>query len=281
MTFSNRLRHFWHVVSNIRPIYWLSLYIVLVPVFAFVYWLIPDGQFRIPDGGTADYGGWLYYSIVTITTLGFGDYTPMGAAAQCVTAIEVMCGLIVIGFFLNAVGSMKSEIDVESEIEKQKRLHAATERDKLIKNIPVFMHKLNQFLSYCYAVTTPMSKRADLHAYNPAFSKEDLVDMHKASGLAEDYSGRSAIESMMKCTASLSYYLDNLQSRIDLSLWPGLLEDCFAFVANYQMLSAVDKTSVPNDELIHFIRTNAGLARRIQTALTEIASSDPTAAPQN
>lgn len=272
MTFSDRLRHFWHIVSNIRPIYWISLYIALVPIFAVIYWWIPDGQFRIPDGGTADYGGWLYYSIVTITTLGFGDYTPMGPAAQCVTAIEVMCGLIIIGFFLNAVGSMKSEIDVESEIEKQRRIHEATEKDKLIKNTPVFIHKLNQFLTYCYAVTTPHSKRSSVLKYNPSFTVDDLADMGKPSGLPEDHSKRSAIECLMKCTSSLSYFLDNLQSRIDLSLWPKLLEDCFAFVANYQMLSAADPTDAPTEELTHFIRENATLARNMQTYLTEISA---------
>lgn len=273
MTFSDRLKHFWHVVSNIRPIYWISLYIALVPIFALFYWWVPDGQFRIPDGGTADYGGWLYYSIVTITTLGFGDYTPMGSVAQCITAVEVMCGLIIIGFFLNAVGSMKSEIDVESELERQKRVHQAAEKEKLIKNTPIFFHKLNQFLSYCYAVTTPLSKRTQSKSYNPSFSSDDMVDMHKQSGLPDDFSRRSALESLMKSASSLSLFMDSIQSRIDLSIWPQLLEDCFSFVANYQMLTPVEKETTPDEELSHFIRTNAALARDIQTQLTEISSA--------
>lgn len=272
MSFSDRLKHFWHVVSNIRPIYWISLYIALVPIFALFYWCVPHEQFRIPDGGTADYGGWLYYSIVTITTLGFGDYTPMGPAAQCITAIEVMCGLIIIGFFLNAVGSMKSEIDVTSELERQRVVHEAAEKDKLIKNTPVFIHKLNQFLTYCYAVTTPLSKRQSSLSYNPDFTQDDLKDMNKPSGLPEDHSKRSAVESLMKCTSSLSLYLDSLQSRIDLSLWPDLLEDCFAFVANYQMLSPVETSETSDEELCHFIRSNASLAREMETILTEIST---------
>lgn len=273
MSFSDRLKHFWHVVSNIRPIYWISLYVALVPIFALFYWWIPDGQFRIPDGGTADYGGWLYYSIVTITTLGFGDYTPMGGIAQCLTAVEVMCGLIIIGFFLNAVGSMKSDIDVESELERQRRVHQAAEKEKLIKNTPVFFHKLNQFLSYCYAVTTPLSKREQSKAFNPSFKAADMADMQKPSGLPDDFSKRSAVESLMKSASSLSLFMDSVQSRIDLSIWPKLLDDCFAFVANYQMLSPVNKETTPDGELMHFIRTNAALARDIQTQLTEISSA--------
>lgn len=272
-TASRRLKHFWHVVSNIRPIIWISLYVCLVPIFALFYWAVPDGQFRIPDGGTADYGGWLYYSIVTITTLGFGDYTPMGPAAQCITAIEVMLGLVIIGFFLNAVGSMKSEIDIDSELEKQRMLHEQAQKDRLVKNIPVFIHKLNQFLSYCYAVTTPLARRDRQLSYNENFTAEDMSDMGKPSGLPDDHTSTSAIRSLMKCANSLSLYLDSLQSRMDLSLWPQLLEDCFSFVANYQMLSPVDPETAPDHEIIHFIRTNAALARRMETELTTIANA--------
>ncbi|MDE6692958.1 MAG: potassium channel family protein, partial [Muribaculaceae bacterium] len=93
MTISARIRHFFHVISNVRPIIWIGSYIALVPVFALIYWALPDSQFRIPDGAGVDFGSWLYYSIVTITTIGFGDYTPAHGWAQCVTAVEVMCGL--------------------------------------------------------------------------------------------------------------------------------------------------------------------------------------------
>jgi len=272
MSISDRLKHFWHIISNIRPIVWISLYICLIPVFALIYWGLPDSQFRIPDGGTTDFGAWLYYSIVTITTLGFGDYTPMHAASQWVTAIEVMLGLVTIGFFLNAVGSMKSEIDVASELELQRQVHNKTQHDKLVKNTPVFLHMLNQFLTYCYAVTTPLSKRSTRLNYNENFTAEDMADMNRPSGLPGDYSNRSAIQSLLTFTARMSLYLDSLQSRIDLALWPQLLENCFAFVANYQMLSPVNPDANPTPEIMHFIRTNASLALDIETRLTQIAA---------
>lgn len=271
---SRHLQHFWHAVSNIRPIVWITLYLCLVPVFALIYWALPDGQFRIPDGGTAGYGGWLYYSIVTITTLGFGDYTPAHSGAQWVTAIEVLMGLVVIGFFLNAVGSMKSEIDVESELEKQKRVHEETEKRKLIKYVPIVMHKLNQFMSMCYAVTTPLTKRDSIKEFNPGFTAEDMVDMHKPSGLPDDHSGKSAIQSLVRTTDSTCLVMDAMQQRIDLTLWPGLLEDCFAFVANFQMLAEVDKAYEADDDLINFIKNNVRLARNVETLLTEISSQN-------
>lgn len=271
-TISNKLRHFFHVVSNVRPMVWIALYLVLVPVFGFIYWLLPDGQFRVPDGGSTDFGSWVYYSIVTLTTLGFGDYTPCGAGSQTVTAIEVLCGLVTIGFFLNAVGAMKSEIDIESELEKRRRMHNHAQLEKLQKNIPVFMHILNRFMAYCYAVTTPAGKRGQKLSYDENFMEEDLREMRLPAGIPGAPASRPAIDGLLHCSASTCLYLDSLQSRVDLELWPDLLEASFAFVANYQMLPESASDEMPHEELTHYIRANAALARKMEAMLTAIST---------
>lgn len=307
---SNRVRHFFHVVSNVRPVYWIMLYVGLVPVFALIYWLLPDTQFRIPDGAATDYGSWLYYSIVTISTLGFGDYTPAHGWAQAVTAVEVMCGLIVLGFFLNAVGSMKSEIDVESEIEKQRRLHLSQEQDKLVKSVPVILHTLNGFLTMCGIVTTrgrASVKSGDVGVvpvFDPDFEVSDMADMFEPTGFSDDVSGLPSVNRLLRSADRTSLALDSLQSRIDLTLWPGLLEDCFAFVANTQMLDFADSLSnaggedvrrelsgaiagastvsdISGDprlagvaELYGFVKENGRLALDIERRLTEISAQE-------
>lgn len=236
---SDRIRHFFHVVSNVRPIIWMGLYLCLIPLFALIYHWLPDGQFRIPDSGGVDYGSWLYYSIVTITTLGFGDYTPMGAGAQAVTAIEVGLGLAVMGFFLNAVGSMKSEIDVDAEIEKQRKVHEAGERNKLRQSAPMTLHLINLYIERCNAFIPGKTVQGT-----------DIASLIKAAG-------RTAL-----C-------LDSLQNRIDLSLWPELLENCFGFVADYQMYSAED-TGAETDSLQTFLEKSRRLALEIEKNLSEI-----------
>ena len=239
---SDRIRHFFHVVSNVRPIIWMGLYLGLIPIFALIYHWLPDGQFRIPDMGGVDYGSWLYYSIVTITTLGFGDYTPMGAGAQAVTAIEVGCGLAIMGFFLNAVGSMKSEIDVDAQIEKQRRLHEAQESDKLKKSIPLVLHNLNLYLEQCRALAT------------------------------EADPGQTRLVSLLKAGSRTALCLDSLQARVDLSLWPDLLESCFGFVADFQMYAAEDSTA-ENEALKPFIEKTQNLALNIEKALTVLEAN--------
>lgn len=278
-SFSNKSLHFFHVLSNVRPIVWICLYVVVTPIFALIYWLLPESQFRIPDSDPMDYGSCLYYSIVTITTLGFGDYTPTHAWSQLVTACEVMCGLIVLGLFLNAVGSMKSEIDVESEIEKQRLRHFTTERDKLTQNIPLIIHHINAFLSACYYATTSPDKRDGADpVYNPDFTPEDL-----SAGLnSPTPSGVPAITQLINSADRTSLYLDSIQNRIDISLWPDLLENFFTFVATEQMFESADviknngnPTLAVNSgnlaDLYNFIKSEATAAMAIESALSQIA----------
>ena len=301
MSLSNRVRHFFHVVSNVRPIVWICLYVALTPIFALIYQALPDGQFRIPDGGETDYGSWLYYSIVTITTLGFGDYTPAHGMAQSVTAIEVMCGLIILGLFLNAVGAMKSEIDVESEVEKQRRLEEDRQKQNLLSNIPATMHSINIFLAYCYAVTTPLDRREDETHYNPDFKFADMADMFQPSGLPDDNTSLPAVQRLLKCAERTSLMLDSLENRVNLMQWPELLENCFGFVADCEMFTSADQflltsasdgreqiasmikdyTGAPEDapsslqpevELYYFIKKTAAQALKLETIFSEIAS---------
>lgn len=247
MSISSRIRHFFHVVSNVRPIIWIGSYVALTPIFALIYWALPDGQFRIPDGAGTDFGSWLYYSIVTITTLGFGDYTPAHGWAQCVTAVEVMCGLIILGFFLNAVGSMKSEIDVDAEIEKQRLAHEAEEKRKLTASAPMIISIITRFLDTLQNVN---------------FSK----DSSSASPTPDE------IRRVVKAANRTSLALDSMQQRIDLTIFPEIVDDCFAFVANCQLFAADEATlDKDSEELHHFIDTNRTLAQNLRHALAALS----------
>lgn len=302
-------RRFFHWVSNIRPVIWITVYLLNVPVFAFLYWLLPAGEFRIPDQAATDFGSWLYYSIVTLTTLGFGDYTPCMPAAQAITAVEVLCGLTTIGFFLNAVGSMKSEIMIDAEYERQRRVHEASETARLSRSVPVAIHKLNTFLAYCYAVTTPLAKRGNgnMPEYNPDFTFADMADLYRPSHLPMDHTAHPAVEGFLHSLDSTALFLDHLQQKVDMTLWPELMEECFSFVANSQMFASStdiagldreqdrseitariaacpsvpsvrmlekDRTLSPYADLYHLVKTNASLACKIEATLSSIAGQE-------
>ena len=71
---------------------------LLIPVFAVIYSLNP--QFWSEP---LTFIQSIYFSVVTVTTLGYGDIVPITDAARILTAIESIIGIVIIGIFINAV----------------------------------------------------------------------------------------------------------------------------------------------------------------------------------
>lgn len=80
---------------------WAALSIFLAVGFAALFWWLVPGDFYIDnDGGRQlpnDFFTLLYYSVVTFTTLGFGDVTPKTTPAAALVMAEVILGYIMLG----------------------------------------------------------------------------------------------------------------------------------------------------------------------------------------
>jgi hypothetical protein len=61
------------------------------------------------DGLPNQYPRMLYFSVVTVTTLGFGDITPITTPSRVAVACEAFLGVVLIGLFLNAVGRKRRQ----------------------------------------------------------------------------------------------------------------------------------------------------------------------------
>ena len=74
-----------------------SLYLILGSVFAAVFgvilWLEP-GAFVASSGAEVQWQQLLYYSFVTLTTLGYGDIVPVGHYAQAFAAFQAIIGTL-------------------------------------------------------------------------------------------------------------------------------------------------------------------------------------------
>ncbi|MGI3168004.1 potassium channel family protein [Pseudooceanicola sp. C21-150M6] len=74
-----------------------SLYLVLGSAFAallaLIEWAAP-GSFVAGTGAAIGWQQMLYFSYVTLTTLGYGDILPVGSVAQSVTTFEAICGTL-------------------------------------------------------------------------------------------------------------------------------------------------------------------------------------------
>jgi len=75
----------------------IALYILIGVVWAEAYQLV---SIRVPgayagiahDGGPRDRSIWVYFSFVTLTTVGYGDITPVAHAARSLTILEALIG---------------------------------------------------------------------------------------------------------------------------------------------------------------------------------------------
>ena len=94
---------FWelscHCGRNI--LLWAGWSAAIAMIFAFVYWRF-FGCESITFGpdklvGQPNFWGYLYYSVVTFTTLGFGDIIPLTNPARLVVGIEVVFGYVMLG----------------------------------------------------------------------------------------------------------------------------------------------------------------------------------------
>jgi hypothetical protein len=87
----------WEFTSEYgeSPRRWFSLSVAILLVFAILYWAF---GLVAPATSWFDY---VYFSIVTITTLGYGDIHPVNAMGKLAASAEVLCGVIMFGMLLN------------------------------------------------------------------------------------------------------------------------------------------------------------------------------------
>lgn len=88
----------WWITCNYgkSPLIWAAWSIFLALGFAFVYYLLGKEGFVVRHLGWS-FSTMVYYSVVTFTTLGFGDITPMTQEAAWWVMAEVIAGYVMLG----------------------------------------------------------------------------------------------------------------------------------------------------------------------------------------
>jgi hypothetical protein len=100
------IKYMKKIINN--PKFIAILYIALILIFGLIYWATPSfwkTELTLIQS--------LYFSVVTITTLGYGDITPQNDIAMIFTALESLSGILVIGLFLNALAQTYSSKESE------------------------------------------------------------------------------------------------------------------------------------------------------------------------
>lgn len=100
--------HLWEWIDYGRSMWRVAVgALVLAVVFGFIFSVWPGMLYYSPNLGEAK-DGWItpfYYSIVTYTTLGFGDVTPCTWIGQIVVVVEVICGYVTLGLLVSILAN--------------------------------------------------------------------------------------------------------------------------------------------------------------------------------
>jgi hypothetical protein len=66
--------------------------VLMAVVFGLLY-----GWLNVDFGANPNWFSPLYFSVVTFTTLGYGDVLPVSGAAHAVVMVQVVCGYVMLG----------------------------------------------------------------------------------------------------------------------------------------------------------------------------------------
>jgi hypothetical protein len=85
----------------------ISAYLLLSLAWTLGYWLVAElvpgaFAFNVSAAGDTSIKGFngLYFSIITLTTLGYGDITPVAKVARMLAAMEAMTGLLYVAVLI-------------------------------------------------------------------------------------------------------------------------------------------------------------------------------------
>lgn len=186
----------------------LSIIVVIV-VFAFIY----CGNSASIEG-LDGFGSALYFSIVTITTLGFGDMFPKDGFARTMVCLEVLAGVVFVGVFLNSIAQAQTQ-----------RLQYLNEKAKLRQHYLLLSKLFEKYLQAAFYVVTPWEKQelpADILSYKFNFTFNDMADLNATPRYLSSQLNSSAVSNFFDIHDRLYQELRHTVDNVDLSYWPSL-----------------------------------------------------------
>ena len=179
--------------------------VAIIVVFALIYCGISSSIKNVDGFGSA-----LYFSIVTITTLGFGEMYPEDGFARTMVCLEVLAGVVFVGVFLNSIAQAQTQ-----------RLRYSNEKAKLRQHYLLLSKLFERYLQAAFCVVTPKEKRvspADVLTYKFEFAFNDMADLD------------DSISGFFDIHDRLYQELRHTVDIIDLSYWPLLEADIHHFI---------------------------------------------------
>lgn len=213
----------------------------LIPLFALIYYLLPDSF-----DGSQNFLTCLYFSVVTITTLGYGDIVPASSEAQFVSAVQAISGIVIIGLFLNSVAHdwserlVRAERDLQDNLYRKRNLAALRAFDSLL-GMKVVRHTF--LVASLFSDQEPpifvegnYSEKKFRRWIESEVKVSDMKGIFQSSVLLDDDPTMSQIEAFYESDKEISRLVEKLMIEVDMAIFPKLLELCEKYMRDEKRL---------------------------------------------
>lgn len=211
----------------------------------------------MPMGISRSFTESLYFSISTITTLGYGDITPNTNAGKIMASVEALLGIALLGLFLNALSHKRADdINIAAEEREQRRKEELRKGLELHACLPIEALKTGNPFGWDKHAKHSATME-DLRSFSDAvaigFSKPDFqVGILQIKALLESsHQNYETLAALMPLAAEISpqhllewssllsnarnlrdQYIQTLKTSNDMVQWP-LKEDIAGQVEEY------------------------------------------------
>lgn len=236
-----------------------------IVVFAVVFSFLGSEHWNT-DHPVDGFGSALYFSVVSITTLGFGDMYPVSGLARAMVCAECIFGLVFMGLFLNDISADQAKKVSEIERGKSEQELRAKEIGKYKIRFRAMRQKLDMFFSSVYLLTTPMDKRSgeipgDMSIHH--FTFNDLCDFNEPNLLVSQNMMEKIIEVFLRSEKNLYDELIDILKNTDGDYLDGI----------HTLIGEITNDIDENDfsEAIRFqLRTKSGDGKTMASLVSDI-----------
>ena len=218
------------IIFHSKPKHYGIAYLALIPIFSLLYYFVPD-----VIGEQNSFIKCLYFSAVTITTLGYGDIIPASDWGLFMAASEAVLGVTLVGLFLNALSTTRSELNQAEQEEKEKDAYRGAEVAKLLGRYNLLQPLIAEHRLCVNEVTNPLENGSNNRKYDPNFQVSDLRDIYSPSMRLAKVSNKSVIEHYFSSLEKLTSELSGVVKNVDLRLFSSLEENCLEFIRSYHL----------------------------------------------
>jgi len=208
---------------NLTPSVYGYIYLFTIPFYALLYYLFPhtlNEDISIIDS--------IYFSTITITTLGYGDLSPITDLGKILTASESIVGITLIGLFLNALSRVRIEELRLKDKKKERERYKCKQLAKLNGHKNIILPLL---VNYKKSVNE-LTNIEDLKEYNKNFLFSDMFQLYDNISIASESFKKSEVKYYFETLIDLNQEITSLIKSVDLRLFPSLEKDCLILLNN-------------------------------------------------